>query len=109
MTRTRLDAAFPSDGGGGPLLVLRLYVTGRSPMSVQAIANLEAVCRGLPPDRLELEIVDILEDPLRMLSDRIVATPALVRLAPLPAVRAIGDLSDQVKLCDILGIKSTRP
>jgi len=81
-------------------LRLRLYVTGQSPNSARALANLESICQELLGcGQYELEVVDILLDPLRAVNDQIIVTPTLVKL-PLPSVQIVGDLSerDKVKL-----------
>lgn len=76
------------------ILKLRLYVAGNGPNSVQARANLATICKEQFNDAFELEIVDILDSPLRALADGIVVTPTLLRLAPLPVQRIIGTLRD---------------
>ncbi|MEO5822762.1 MAG: circadian clock KaiB family protein [Vicinamibacteraceae bacterium] len=78
----------------GARLRLRLYVAGRAPNSVRAIANARAICAAHFAAGHELEIVDLLEHPTRGLEDGIIVTPTLLRLQPLPARRVIGSLSD---------------
>jgi circadian clock protein KaiB len=77
---------------------LRLYVAGRAPNSVRAIANARAICAEHFAAGHELEIVDLLEHPRRGLEDGIVVTPTLLRLQPLPARRVVGSLSDTSQL-----------
>jgi len=74
-------------------LLLRLYVAGRAPNSLRAIANATAICSEHFAGH-QLEIVDMLKDPRRALADGIIVTPTLLKLLPLPAGRVIGDLSD---------------
>jgi circadian clock protein KaiB len=80
----------------GPLL--RLYVAGNAPNSLQAVANLKAICKEHFPSAHALEIVDLLEHPRRGLADKIIVTPTLLKLLPLPVQRLIGDLSDTSQL-----------
>lgn len=75
-------------------LRLRLYVAGNGPNSVLARANIAAICHREFPDAFELEIVDLLEFPLRALADGVVVTPTLLKLEPSPIQRIIGNLSD---------------
>jgi circadian clock protein KaiB len=75
-------------------LLLRLYVAGSAPNSLTAIANTRAICKEHFSSGHEIEIVDLLEYPLRALADGIVVTPTLLRLSPLPVRRLIGNLSD---------------
>ena len=71
-----------------------LYVAGDSPRSHQAAANL----RRLGEERLggdyELTIIDVVQDPERAESERILTTPTLVKERPAPVRRVTGDLSD---------------
>jgi|SRR5882672_977181 len=75
-------------------LQLRLYVAGHGPNSLRAIANARAICDEHFASEHELEIVDMLDHPRRALADKIIVTPTLLKLVPLPVRRLIGDLSD---------------
>ena len=84
----------------------RLYVAGDAPNSVEAIANLKAICRAHAPDRHEIEIVDVLREPKRALFDGIFMTPMLIKLAPAPVRKILGTLSQAqvvVGTCDMNG------
>jgi len=74
---------------------LKLYVTGRTPRSQQAIDNLRRLLEEEFAERYELEIVDVLEDPQQAEAHKVLATPTLVRDLPPPVRRVIGDLSDR--------------
>jgi hypothetical protein len=50
-----------------PHFKFRLYVAGDGPHSVQAIANLNALCREYLTERHEIEIADVLHEPQRAL------------------------------------------
>jgi circadian clock protein KaiB len=86
-------------------LQLRLYVAGNAPNSARAIANAKAICDEHFASGHELEIVDMLEHPLRALADGIIVTPTLLKLLPLPVQRVIGNLSDTNQLLLALGGK----
>lgn len=73
--------------------VLRLYVTGFTPASARAIANLKTLCEERLQGRFELEVIDILQRPALAKGEQIIATPTLVKLLPVPMQRFIGDLS----------------
>lgn len=75
------------------LIVLRLYIASGTLASAQASANLAAIGEALRGGEVEVEVVDILREPLRSLADGVLVTPTLVRLFPLPEVRIVGDLS----------------
>jgi circadian clock protein KaiB len=82
---------------------LRLYVTGSAPNSIAALANLKAVRAALDEDH-ELEIVDVLERPERALADDVLVTPTLLKLAPRPPCRIVGNLSNIHQVLSSLGI-----
>jgi circadian clock protein KaiB len=84
--------------------LLRLYIAGNAPNSLRAVANIKAICEEHFALLHELEIVDLLEHPRRGLADRIIVTPTLLKLLPLPAQRLIGDLSDRKQLLLALAI-----
>jgi circadian clock protein KaiB len=73
---------------------LRLYVAGQSPKSLHAVANLQRLCNEHLAGHVEVEIVDLVETPERARGDDILAIPTLVRRAPQPACKFIGDLSN---------------
>ena len=85
-------------------LVLKLYIADSSPISLQAVGNLQDLLRALPPDCYQLEIIDALADPLRALNDGILVTPTLLKLAPVSFVSLLGDLHDRHQLAHLLGI-----
>ncbi|WP_206044561.1 circadian clock KaiB family protein [Gemmatimonas groenlandica] len=73
---------------------LRLYIAGSAPNSVRAVVNARAICEQHFPSAYELEVVDLLDSPERALADGIIVTPTLLKLAPRPTQRIIGNLSD---------------
>lgn len=84
----------------------RLYVADSALNSAQALANLGAFCREHLPDRHEIEVVDVFREPKRALADGIFLTPTLVRLAPPPARRIVGTLSQTQTLLQALGLET---
>jgi circadian clock protein KaiB len=78
--------------------VLRLYVAGLTPRSVQAIANLRAICDEHLAGRYEMEVVDIYQNPQATRDEQVVAAPTLVKSLPPPVRRIVGDLSDSERV-----------
>jgi circadian clock protein KaiB len=78
--------------------VLRLYVAGSTPQSIRAITNIKAICEHYLKDRYDLTVVDLYEQRGRAEEDQIVVVPTLVRQAPLPVRRTIGDLSHTARV-----------
>jgi circadian clock protein KaiB len=87
------------------VVVLRLYIAGSAPNSVQAIANLEAICQEYLKDGHKLEVVDVLEHPGRAMAEGVLVTPSLAKLSPLPVANVVGNLSDRAKVLLALGLK----
>jgi circadian clock protein KaiB len=82
----------------------RLYVAGDTPNSGQALANLTALCRAHLPDRHDIEVVDVFREPKRALTDGILMTPTLLKLAPSPGRRIVGTLSQMQTVLQALGL-----
>ncbi|CAH2602041.1 KaiB-like protein 2 [Rhodovastum atsumiense] len=82
---------------------LRLFVTGSTPRSERAIANLRRICEQELHDRYEVEVIDVLEHPQLAEQEKILATPTLIKLLPPPLRRIVGDLSDEEKA--LLGLE----
>lgn len=90
------------------LFTFRLYVAGDAPNSLQAIANLSDLCETHLPGRYEIEIVDVLVDPRRALTEAIYMTPTLVTDSPYPGHRIVGTLSHTEPILQILGLGVAR-
>ena len=87
------------------VVVMRLYIANNAPNSIRAVANLAAICKEHLEDKFKLEIIDVLEYPLRALADGILVTPSLAKLSPSPTAKIIGNLSDRSNVLQALGIK----
>jgi circadian clock protein KaiB len=78
--------------------VLRLYVTGMTPKSTKAIANVKKICEEYLAGRYELEVIDIYQQPKLARGEQIIAAPTLIKKLPLPLRKLIGDMSDTEKI-----------
>jgi circadian clock protein KaiB len=87
--------------------VLRLYVTGMTPRSTEAVAVLKDICETLLNGRYDLEVVDLYSNPERAATEQVVAAPTLVRRSPPPLRRLIGNLSDRERVVTGLGLQTT--
>lgn len=83
---------------------LRLYVTGQTPSAARAIATLEDVLEQFE-GRMEVEVIDVLEDPISALNDDVYATPTVFRISPEPVRRLFGDLSRKETIIEGLGLR----
>ncbi len=89
----------------------RIYVAGDALNSAQALANLDAICREYLPDRheVEVEVVDVFQEPKRALADGVFMTPTLVKLAPFPTRRIVGALSQTQLVLQAVGLQALAP
>jgi circadian clock protein KaiB len=85
-----------------PHYALRLYVTGMTPRSTEAIARIKAICQEHLAGRYELEVIDIYQQPMLAQGEQIIATPTLIKKLPLPLRRLVGDLSNKQRV--LLGL-----
>ena len=78
--------------------VLRLYVTGMTPRSLEALRTIKELCEEHLQGRYDLEVVDIYQHPRLAKDEQIVAVPTLVKQLPAPLRRLIGNLSDRERV-----------
>ena len=91
---------------GSEQYVLRLYITGMTPRSTEALERIKAICEEYLQGRYELEVIDIYQQPTLAKGDQIIATPTLVKLLPKPLRSMVGDLSNKEKV--LLGLDLRR-
>lgn len=99
-----------SDQGANPeRYKLRLFVTGSTPRSARAIANMRKICEEKLNGRYDLEVVDVYEHPEATREMQVIATPTLVKVLPEPLRRIIGDLSNEEKVLAGLNLTQLQP
>ncbi|KTD25941.1 MULTISPECIES: circadian clock KaiB family protein [Legionella] len=78
---------------------LKLFIIGYTSLAKNAIKNINEIC-ALPELKgmYEVEIINLLEHPQLAESEKIIATPVLIKELPEPLRRIIGDLSDREKV-----------
>ncbi len=92
--------------GAAEEVMLRLFVTGSSQRAARAIDAVQSICKEYLGNCVQIEIIDVLEQPDRAESERILATPTLIRQSPGPPRRVIGDLTDASRIIQLLGLKA---
>ncbi len=85
--------------------VLRLYVTGTSPKSMRAIANVREICDKYLPGYYRLDVIDLNQQPELAKAEQVIAAPTLVRQLPLPVRRVLGDMSKTERVLVSLGLR----
>lgn len=99
-----LASTAAGDDDGNERWLLRLYVAGSTPRSQAAERNLETLCERHLAGRYRIEVIDLGEDPELAGRDGVLALPTLVRLAPGPRRKVVGDLSLENQVLRGLGI-----
>ena len=74
--------------------VLRLFVAGMNPKSIQAIENIKRICDAHLAGRYQLDVIDVYQQPILARDGQIVAAPTLVRELPLPLRKLVGSMSN---------------
>ena len=83
---------------------LQLFITGATPNSTRAIANIRTICEEHLKGQYELEIIDVYQEKEMAATNQVVALPMLIKRFPLPERKLIGDLSKTAKVLEALGI-----
>jgi circadian clock protein KaiB len=72
--------------------------------SLSALHNLRATLAAYPSADAELEVVDVLRHPEIGLRENVLITPTMIKLAPPPVRKVIGNLKDTAALAALLGL-----
>ena len=86
--------------------LLRLYVTGMTPRSTEALAAIRGICEERLQGRYTLEVIDIYQHPERAGEEQLIAAPTLVKKLPLPLRHLVGSLSDTERVLVGLDLRS---
>lgn len=84
---------------------LRLFITGHSKESLQAVSSLKKICSEELSGQADLEVVDVMKDTDLAKREKIFSTPTLIKESPKPRRRIVGDLADYEKLLTYLSIE----
>lgn len=72
--------------------------------SMLAVENIRGICDEYLAGNFELEIIDLYKDPTIAEEQKIVFSPSLIKILPLPRKMLIGRFSDKEKVIRGLGI-----
>jgi circadian clock protein KaiB len=78
--------------------ILKLYVAGNTPNSIRALQTLNNILEKEFQGVYALKVIDVLKNPQLAEEDKILATPTLTKILPLPVRKIIGDLSDRERV-----------
>lgn len=83
---------------------LRLFIAGQTRPSQAALSTVQKLRESMH-GVVEVEVVDVLEDPATAEEARILTTPTLDRVEPWPTRRIIGDLGDIDMITDTFELR----
>ena len=104
----RMEQIEQTDQPRGASVELCLFVAGDTGASARARRELERLRSEPGGGGLSVEVVDVMQRPDLAERAGILATPVLMRLAPLPRRSMIGDLSDWRVVADVLELQLGR-
>ena len=82
--------------------VFLLFVSAQSILSIRAIKNCRMILEERLKDRYSLEIIDVYEDPDRIIEEQIITIPILIKKYPLPEIKITGDLNETARVIEEL-------
>ncbi len=71
-----------------------LYINDHTTISQVAIKNFNKIFLAKFKTQYTLEVIDVLENPLKAEEEKILVTPTLIKKNPPPVRRFVGDLSN---------------
>jgi len=81
--------------------ILRLYVAGNNAVTEGILRNLHELLERSLNQPYTLRVIDIYKNPEQAESDRITATPTLMRVHPRPVRRLVGELKEVDQLLQV--------
>lgn len=88
--------------------VLKLFVTGSTPRSLQAITQVKTICEEDLSGRYTLQVIDVHQEPHLAERDQIIALPTLLKTLPAPLRKVLGSFSEKEKILAVLGVPPKR-
>lgn len=87
---------------------LKLFITGSTPKSLDAIARIKEVCEEELQGRYSLDVIDVHQEPHLAEVEQIIALPTLLKKLPLPLRKMLGDFSEKERLLAVLGLSRVK-
>lgn len=83
---------------------LKLFITGSTPRSIEAIARIKEFCETELKDRYSLDVIDVHQEPELAEAEQIIALPTLLKKLPAPLRKILGNFSEKERLLAVLGL-----
>ncbi|MGZ7043363.1 MAG: circadian clock KaiB family protein [Methanobacterium sp.] len=93
-----MDNSNVDNGEGEEFWEFRLFVTGKTPRSLETFDNLKELCEAYLKGNCSIEVLDLRENPELAKDENITAIPTLIKELPPPIKRVIGTLANEEKV-----------
>ena len=90
---------------GSPRWCFVLYKAGNKETMVRAESTLRRLCERFVKDQYEIIVKDVFNDDIELPPDLLVV-PTVIRVAPPPQRRVVGDFSQADKAAEWLGLSN---
>ncbi len=86
-------------------IILKLYILDNFPKSKNTEKDLKELIQDIPEEMVDYEVIDLHLHPDKAEEEKILATPTLIRVSPLPKKKLVGSFADKDRVLNELGIK----
>jgi circadian clock protein KaiB len=86
------------------MVFLKLYIVNYSEKSKETVTRFSKILENYLHGNYKLEILNVMDHPEAAYQDDVLATPTVIKIAPGPSKRIIGDLGDENKILIGLGL-----
>lgn len=90
------------------MVFLKLYIVNHSKKSKEKVAQLSKILEDHMKGGFQLDVFNIMDHLESAQEDRVLATPTVIRVAPEPHKRIIGDLGNKEKILTGLGLVNSQ-
>ncbi len=87
-------------------IVLKIYIADPKSAKEHALIDLQKICEDMTGFACEFEVIDATLQPEKVLKNRVLAFPTIIREEPLPLRRIIGSMSDLQQIISTLDLSS---
>ena len=78
--------------------IFKLFVVRQSPKTERVIENVRRFFEEELKNEYSLEIIDVLDEPLKAEKEKIFCTPTLLKYPPPSFIKIIGDFEDKERV-----------
>jgi circadian clock protein KaiB len=84
--------------------IFKLFIVKDNPKSQSLVERVQRLLKDVLGENYQVDIIDILENPELAMRDKVIASPTLIKVSPLPQKRLIGHFNDNEKIISGLNL-----